>query len=61
MGMTPPNNSRDVLTWTADENGNTAWIIDFYMNDRWSNASDWDCKVLWWQELPANPILKRGE
>lgn len=54
--MKPPDNSRSVLTWQKDGNGNTSWVIDLYVNGSWVDAYAWGCKVLYWQELPTNPI-----
>ena len=53
--MNPPNSSRYVLTWSRDTEGNTAWVIDNYVCDNWIEASEWDCEVLHWQELPGPP------
>lgn len=58
--MNPPDNSRSVLTLSKDTEGNTAWVIDNYVCDNWIEASEWDCEVLYWQELP-DPPGEKGE
>ena len=65
--MQPPNNSRRVLTWARDIQGLEAWQIDSYsinhVTERgfWLEASAWDMKVLYWQELPPKPQYEEGE
>ena len=53
--MKPPNDSRSVLTWQRDTNGNNSWVIDVFVNGAWSNAQEWECEVLHWRELPDPP------
>ena len=58
-----PNNSRFVLTWVQERvNGRNNqleyWQIDSYDNNGWSEATAWDQKVLYWQELPNKPNIK---
>uniref|UniRef100_A0A6H1ZW55 DUF551 domain-containing protein n=1 Tax=viral metagenome TaxID=1070528 RepID=A0A6H1ZW55_9ZZZZ len=55
--MNLPSNSRDVLTWTRDSEGSECWLIDFYMDNCWFEATAWELEVLYWQELPPKPEL----
>lgn len=57
--MKPPNNSRSVLTWQKDGNDNEGWVLDCYVNDSWVNAYNWDCEVLYWQEMPPKRNAKK--
>jgi len=53
--MKTPDNDRLVLTWA--KNG-TGWIIDSWDGKKWFKASAWGYKVVYWEELPAEPKLK---
>ena len=50
-----PSNSRKVLVWCKDENGNLFWQIDSHDNNGWYEAECWGFEVLLWQELPDPP------
>lgn len=52
--MTPPDNSRLVLTYCQDEAGSRFWVVDSY-DGEWKEAEVWEYKVLHWQELPDVP------
>lgn len=53
--MKTPDNSRYVLTWSRDADGDVSWIIDLHVNGIWINAAMWECTVVYWQELPDPP------
>jgi len=59
--MKPPDNSRRVLTWIQDANGNESWQFDHYSGHGWCEARAWDQIVLFWKEEDPAPDYEEGE
>lgn len=65
--MKLPDNERQVLTWARDIDGNEFWQLDSYTrliaNNHafWYEASAWDCKVLYWEEMKPKPDYEEVE
>jgi len=55
MNKKPPTHPRPVLTWVKDRNGMEFWQLDSYWDDDWFEATTWDHKVLYWEELREKP------
>jgi len=56
-----PNHDRSVLTWCIDSQGIKFWAIDSWDGERWFEATSWDYKVLYWENLPNPPQYSGGE